>query len=64
MKMPVTVKQIKGVNRVVEAETGKIAVNEKSGKPLAGGGNESASNAHRQVGYINDGLKKKAEKDQ
>lgn len=47
----------------MEIESGMIATND-NGKALDGGGHENKGKASRQAGYINDGLRKKAEKDQ
>ncbi len=56
--MPVTVKKIGGRYRVIEADTGAIATNPSTGKPLDGdkhGGN--AKKAKRQARAINMSLR-------
>lgn len=50
--MNVQVKQIGGAWRLVDEETGQVAVN-KNGKPLDGGGHDSQEKAQRQAGHIN-----------
>lgn len=50
--MPVSTRRIGDKWRVVEAKSGKIAVN-SAGTPVDGGGHKSKSQAIRQVGAIN-----------
>lgn len=59
--MPLSVKHINGMHRLVEADTGRIAVT-KNGKPRDGGGHVRNSLAQKQAGIINAAIAKKAEK--
>jgi hypothetical protein len=54
----VKVEKVEEKYRIVDAETGLVAVN-AGGKPLDGGGHDFEDKAQRQVGYINAGLEKK-----
>jgi hypothetical protein len=60
----ITVKNDPATNkyRLVDDVTGEIAISSK-GKPLDGGGHVFEDKAERQAGYINDGLRKKAERE-
>ena len=59
--MPVVVRKREGLYRVVEEETGRIAVT-KNGNAVDGGGHREEAKAKRQAGYINASLKKREEK--
>jgi hypothetical protein len=51
--MPVKVKEIDGVHRIVE-QSGKI-VRTKNGTPRDGGGHDNPADAYAQASYINEG---------
>lgn len=57
--MPVEVKKMRGLYRVVEQANGRLARHAGTGTVLDGGGHRDAATAGRQVGYINDAWEKK-----
>lgn len=60
--MALAVQEKSGLFRIVDEVTGVIALNTANGKPLDGGGHTNNQKARRQAGYINDGIRKAAER--
>lgn len=60
--MPVTVRKVRGVHRIVEVSTGHIA-KQPSGKPMDGGHAHAKARgpvaAYSQMGHINEGIAEK-----
>lgn len=48
--------------RLVNEDTGLVAVNSNTGTPLDGGGHDMEDKAERQAGYINKAIEKKSQK--
>ena len=55
------VKKIRGLNRVVDADSGKL-LRSHLGNPLDGGGHKSAAKATRQCAHINESMSDRKKK--
>lgn len=60
--MSVVIKIIDNLYRLVEEETGKIALS-KNGHPMDGGGHKQADTAIRQASYINVSPRREEDKE-
>lgn len=57
--MTVAVEQRGVVFRIIDQDTGDVAVHSVTGNELDGGGHEDPSKAERQAGYVNAALDKR-----